>query len=75
MLRISADKLLLTPREVAYYFGLSMHTLMHARRRPNLSMPPRVMVEGRPYYDLDDLLDWLCARLEAKAKSAPVSAG
>lgn len=65
------DRVLLTEYEVAYFTGISVHTLRSARsNKPNLRVPPAVWIEGFVFYDLDAVLDWVCSEA-AKASGAP----
>ena len=57
------ERLRLTEAEVAFFTGLSIHSLRSARsNKPNLRMPPFVRVGCRVRYDLDALLDYFFAK-------------
>lgn len=58
---------LLSDKEVAHEFGLSVHTLRSARsNKPNLQMPPHIKQGGRIRYERDAVI----AFLESKGLSA-----
>jgi hypothetical protein len=66
MSKRAPEPVLLTDKEVAFFVGLSLHSLRSVRsNKPNLRMPPHIRDGGRVYYDLDDLLDWLLAKAVA----------
>lgn len=57
------DQQLLTDKEVAFYTGLSFHSLQSSRsNKSNLQMPPYVRIGRKVRYDVDDLIDWICSR-------------
>jgi DNA-binding transcriptional MerR regulator len=49
---------LLTDKEVAHHFGVSIHTLRAGRYRSNFNVPPHIRNGGRVLYWREEVLAW-----------------
>ena len=56
--------------KTAAALGVSRQTLMIWRAKPALGFPPAVVINGRPYIDVNDLAKWIESRKEKVEQAA-----